>query len=477
MNKPLLAGVGATLVALGVAPYFIGNSVQDSVMSAIDEINQQAMYSADVLSYKKGWFSTTAEIKLAVDFQALINAQNAAPSEMPFEENPSVVATLVAHHGPVYFGDGVGLGRIQYSVSVDGDELREYVQWDAQKPIYQNDGVVGLFGGLHYADVIPALSATSEEEGFTLLFSGYKGEAEPEGSETVYTSFGESLSIDAKDVSMTLSNLSMDVSYHGSIVEALKGDLFESKVKALIESMEITGIEPGTKVQLDNIALITDTNVNEDENTADVYVEYGIDKVVGPEIEATDMVLGVAINNLDIDFIKAYQEFSNTSLLLPAEEVPAKMMEFVEANLLPQLKAEPELNITKLKATLPEGSFNAHASTKLVGIDALPGTMEDVAYWVTHLLADAQITADKAFAESMASGYMMGQLLATPQAQNMTEEELQAAVEQQTPMMLSTFAQQGLIKETESGYETKLTLKDGKASVNGTPIPLPFAPQ
>ena len=477
MNKPLLAGVGATLVALGVAPYFIGNSVQDNVMLAIDEINQQAMYSANVLSYKKGWFSTTAEIKLAVDFQALINAQNAAPSEMAFEENPSVVATLVAHHGPVYFGDGVGLGRIQYSASVDGDELREYVQWDGQKPIYQNDGVVGLFGGLHYADVIPALSATSEEEGFTLLFSGYKGEAEPEGSETVYTSFGESLSIDADDVSMTLSNLSMDVSYHGSIVEALKGDLFESKVKALIESMEITGIEPGTKVQLDNIALITDTNVNEDENTADVYVEYGIDKVVGPEIEATDMVLGVAINNLDIDFIKAYQEFSNTSLLLPAEEVPAKMMEFVEANLLPQLKAEPELNITKLKATLPEGSFNAHASTKLVGIDALPGTMEDVAYWVTHLLADAQITADKAFAESMASGYMMGQLLATPQAQNMTEEELQAAVDQQTPMMLSTFAQQGLIKETESGYETKITLKNGEASVNGTPIPLPFAPQ
>jgi uncharacterized protein YdgA (DUF945 family) len=72
---------------------------------------------------------------------------------------------------------------------------------------------------------------------------------------------------------------------------------------------------------------------------------------------------------------------------------------------------------------------------------------------------------------------MMGQLLATPRAQNMTEEELQAAVEQQTPMMLSTFAQQGLIKETEAGYETKLELKEGKATVNGTPIPLPFAPQ
>jgi len=81
---------------------------------------------------------------------------------------------------------------------------------------------------------------------------------------------------------------------------------------------------------------------------------------------------------------------------VPSEEVPAKMMEFIEANLLTQLKAEPEINITKLKATLPEGSFNAYANTKLVGIDALPGTLEDAAYWVTHLLADAQITADKA---------------------------------------------------------------------------------
>ena len=477
MNKPLLAGAGVTLVALGVAPYFIGTSVQENVNAAVNEINEQAVYSAEVLSYDKGWFSTKAEVKLAIDFQALLNAQNVDQSEMPLEENPSITATLVAHHGPVYFGDGVGLGRVHYTVFVDGDELREYVQWDGQQPIYTNEGVVGLLGNLSYEDVIPALSATDEEEGFTLLFSGYAGKAVPEGDQTFYTSSGESLSINADAVSMKMSNLSMDVTYDGSMMEAFKGELFESKVKALIETMEITGLEAGETVQLDNIALITDTEIDEGSNTANVYVEYAIEKVTGPELEASDMVLGVALNNLDVDFIKAYQDFSNTSLMIPSEEVPAKMMEFIEANLLTQLKAEPELNITKLKATLPEGSFNAHANTKLVGIDEMPGTMEDVAYWITHLLADAQITADKAFAQSVASGYMMGQLMATPQAQNMTAEELEAAVEQQTPMILSTFAQQGLIKETETGYETKLELKDGKASVNGTPIPLPFAPQ
>lgn len=277
MNKPLLAGAGVTLVALGVAPYFIGTSVHENVNAAVNEINQQAVYSAEVLSYDKGWFSTTAEIKLAVDFQALINAQNVDSTDIPMEENPSITATLVAHHGPVYFGDGLGLGRVHYTVSIDGDELREYVQWDGQQPIYRNEGVVGLFGGLSYADVIPALSATAEEEGFTLLFSGYAGEAEPDGDQTLYTSSGESLSISADEFSLEMKNLSMDMSYDGDMVAAFKGDLFESTGKARIESIEISNIEPGATVKIENLAFATDVKIDEEKNTANVYVEYAYD--------------------------------------------------------------------------------------------------------------------------------------------------------------------------------------------------------
>ena len=95
MNKPLLAGAGVTLVALGVAPYFIGTSVHENVNAAVNEINQQAVYSAEVLSYDKGWFSTTAEIKLAVDFQALINAQNVDSTDIPMEERSPEEVTRI----------------------------------------------------------------------------------------------------------------------------------------------------------------------------------------------------------------------------------------------------------------------------------------------------------------------------------------------------------------------------------------------
>ena len=57
----------------------------------------------------------------------------------------------------------------------------------------------------------------------------------------------------------------------------------------------------------------------------------------------------------------------------------------------------------------------------------------------------------------------------------MTADELKSAAEQQVPMVLDSFVQQGLLKETERGFETSFALKDGTATINGTEVPLPFA--
>ncbi|WP_275407090.1 DUF945 family protein [Alteromonas hispanica] len=162
-------------------------------------------------------------------------------------------------------------------------------------------------------------------------------------------------------------------------------------------------------------------------------------------------------------------------MMVPSEDLPEKLQVFIKDNLLQQLQTEPEINIKKLAMTLPEGSIKGTANSKLTGITSLPETMEDVAYWVSHLLMDAQISADKAFVESMASGYMVAELAANPQTQGMTADELKSAADQQVPMVLDSFVQQGLLKETEQGFETSFALKDGTATINGTEVPLPFA--
>ena len=477
MNKPVIFGAGAAIVALGAAPYFIGNSVQQRVNAAITGINDMPVYSANVVSYEKGWFSSTADIELAFDLNALMAAQQLDPQEVPTEENPSIMATLVAHHGPVFFSNDVGIGKVQYTVSIDAEALREHMSWDKNKPLYINTGAIGLLGGLAYSDEIPAFVAEGED-GFSASFSGFKGKANQQGENIVYTSEKSSFAMSDNTFSFSMNDLDMTMTFKGDFMKALKGELFESEATANIASIIVAGLdEQKGEVKLDKLSFVTNTEINEATNTANVYVEYALEKAVGPDMEASDMALGLAINNLELDFVKAYQEFNNNALTVPADQLGDKLKGFVQDNLLSQLQVEPEINITKLKATVPEGSFTAQANTKLVGITALPGTMEDAAYWISHLLADAKISADKAFAESMTSGYMMGQILANPQAQNMSAEEVKAAADQQAPMMLNAFAEQGFLKITEQGYETDLEFKDGKATVNGTPIPLPFAPQ
>lgn len=477
MNKPLILGGGITLAALSIAPYFIGNGVEDTVKSTIDAINEQVIYKADIVSYDKGWFSTSATIDIAVNVDAIMSAQQVSGSEIPTTENPTVTLTFNANHGPIYFGNGMGVGRIKYIVAVDGKALREDVIWDESKALYSNEGVIGLLGGVNFQDEIPAFTFTSDEDGTTVNFSGYNGEATSQGEKVLYKSASQTLSAAVDGASIDVSAMSIETSYSGNFTTALAGELFDSAMTMKIAEIAVSGVEVQGDISVNDITFVADTKVNSQANTANVYVEYAVGQVSGPEMDASDMVLGVAVNNIDADFMRAYQKFSNESMLMSPDEVPEKMMAFVEENLLSQLKAEPEINITKLTASLPEGSFSANANTKLVGISALPGTMEDIGYWVSHLLADANVTADKAFAESVMSGYMVGQIMANPQANSMTAEEIQAAADQQAPMMIQSFVQQGLIKATEQGYETTLTLKDGNADVNGTAIPLPFAPQ
>ena len=474
MNKAFIVGAGVTLAGLLIAPTFVGNSVESQTRSAIEKIDDHPLYSASVLSYDKGWFSSTATIELSLEIDTLLAAQQIDPAEQDTPDKPVVIAKVNAFHGPVYFGDGVGIAKVKYNASVDGNMLREYVTWQENQPFYYNEGKVGLFNGLSYTDTIPALKALENDGDIEFVFSGFNGEASDEGGATRYIGSSKSVEISGAGFSLGMLNTTVDMTYHGDFMAAISGKLFESDAALTAEQIEFSD-STDTNVIIDTLRMITSTDIDEQANTADIYLEYAVDDIKGAAQEASDIAIGIAVNNLDIDFIEAYQEFSNASLMVPSEDLPEKLQVFIKDNLLQQLQTEPEINIKKLAMTLPEGSIKGTANSKLTGITSLPDTMEDVAYWVSHLLMDAQISADKAFVESMASGYMVAELAANPQTQGMTADELKSAAEQQVPMVLDSFVQQGLLKETEQGFETSFALKDGTATINGTEVPLPFA--
>lgn len=479
MNKPLLLGAGATLGALLIAPHFIGNGLESKFNSAIANIDEHPVYSANVVSYEKGWFTTTAQVEVGFDLQAMLRAQQIDQSDIEQTENPTFIANIVAHHGPVYMGDGVGVGRLQYNLHIEGDALREYVEWESNTPIYVNEGVIGLFGSTDFTDRMPALTFIDEDEDVTLTFSGYEGEAKGSGDVTHYESTIPNFTIVGDGMVIAMNDMDMDMQWSGNLIKAIKGELFESTFSLNLKETTVSGddaIDGDTPLfVMEDLAVTSRTDIDDDNNLVDAFFEYKVTSMRSPDLTLNDAVFAMEAKQLDIDFIKAYQDISNATLTTKPELVPELVKSFIEENLLGFLQKSPAINITQLSGTLPEGKFTAHVNTQVNGVDALPDMLEDPAFWVSHIVADAKVTMDEGVAKKAMSSYVLSQLATNHQVQNMTAQELMATVDQQVPEVMKAFIRQGFIVSEGDAYTATMGLADGIAVLNGETIPLPFA--
>ena len=66
------------------------------------------------------------------------------------------------------------------------------------------------------------------------------------------------------------------------------------------------------------------------------------------------------------------------------------------------------------------------------------------------------------------------QLLSTMRMQypGADEAEMQKMAEQQAPMMINMYLQQGLLTETEDDYRSEFQMEGGEAMLNGQKVPL-----
>jgi uncharacterized protein YdgA (DUF945 family) len=208
------------------------------------------------------------------------------------------------------------------------------------------------------------------------------------------------------------------------------------------------------------------SKVNDAGTLMDADMNYSMDALSVAGVDAKNVLIKTEFNNLEKSFFKAYQEASMDPELLP---------EMMETKLLPQLQANPELNITELSGQINDGNFTGKFLTKLEGIDAMPASMEDPSFWMSALVVDSKVSMDKAMALWIGEQVVTSQMMTDPNAAGMTEEEISEIAAQQVEGMIGMFTQQGMITVTPEGmHEMTFTMQDGQALLNGNPMPLPL---
>lgn len=457
------------VAAAVVSPYFIGQHVEQVVQQQVEQLNQQAGYRASITEYQGNWFSSSASIAVQFDIDAI---DPAAAADMP--EFPPLTVNLAISHGPILLSSHGLIGLAGWQAEMEADSLRKHLTWAETQPLYQLTGVTGLFGGHSFSDEIPALRF-QEKQHSHIQFSGYQGAGKISHNKVYYQGHAENLLGEENgEHRLTFNDLRIEMDANVNLATMMEGGFYDSQTRIGLDQLLIS--VPGTEigeVDAKALAIEVQTTRNADKATGDMRIAYLANTLKIAGHQASDLALEVQVQNLNEGVMMEYQKLARTGEIADTQT----MVEFIEENLPFALEDNPALNLSKFSGTLPMGTFTGYLNSqvKVKNVDDMfGGEWMRSDFWLNNLLVDAELKADKAVLLFVAKQQMLGQMQQAIDFGRLDKEQAEQIAAEQAPMMLEMIQQQGILVETEQGYQSTFSLKEGEALLNGEPMPLPL---
>lgn len=271
----------------------------------------------------------------------------------------------------------------------------------------------------------------------------------------------------------TIENISIVTDLEAGLMQAWNNSLYDGVASFTIDGMTIADPTTGEETKLENIVMDSVTSVDQTAGLGNVLVSTKVASFVNSTVTMRDIQFDLEMANLQGSFLKAYQKMTEDIMNSP-DEADRVMQAFLKKAGLAQLQVDPEFNLPVIKGVINESKFDGYANTKVVGIQALPDTMEDARFWAEHAVVDAKLSIEEAAALFITELILRSQLAANPQFAVMSNEEQNALIEQQTQGTMNALVQQGILSETEEGYEITFSMENAEALLNGQPMGLPF---
>ncbi|WP_411360190.1 YdgA family protein [Pseudidiomarina salilacus] len=466
MSKKGIA-IGAVVVIGGLfaSPYFIGSQAESNVREYVALFDQeQPGYSAEVVSFERGWFSSNAVIRVGLDLATLLSDPTVKPLATDID--------LSIQHGPVLTDNGFSAGLAAWQTKVSGAGLEAYVKWDQQQPLYLQQGSVSLGGTATYQDYIPRLVSTDAIPELEFALSEYRGDGTYQTGSFAYQGNYEQLTMNiAAAYAVELNAMVIEATANADLRTMIAGDFYPMDMTFIIGQTQVSAAEEllFTMSQLtSDIAL----KVSEDESLAHVHMGYGAEQVVTGGVEVTAIRSHTEINNISKPFIDAYLDVIKDTM---GEDDPEVLMQamsnLVETHKEALLMAQPEFAISDMGFTMEQGTMNASMRMGLAELEQVPAQLNEQ-FLIENMQATAHMDIAKPLAVWLAKTYVKTMLEANGQAAQMDAEQLEQMATQQAAMMLNSFATQGLLKSEGDTYVLDVELAKGLMNLNGQSMPL-----
>jgi uncharacterized protein YdgA (DUF945 family) len=462
MNKVTLIAVGLLAVALLALPAVVGSIVEARVRERVAAIDENPEASAELTSFERGWFRSTAkiELKLAPDDVAQFGDASATPL------GDAVPIAVELAHGPIAVLEGVQFGwfKIVARPDIEAQSVAELTQQLGVPHLFEFRGHGPYLGGLVFDADAPPFAMPIDEA--LLTFSG---------GTLAGTFDGLRLDADAQVGSVELASPTGTFTVRGvqaSTDNVLRSQYFmPGQASFSIASIAIAYPPQGATPTFEaaNLRMNSDVSVDAADELLEMRVNYDVGSVRVEDNELTAGAVAFTVRNLDAAAVEAYTATASDAAAAGAD--PTAIAAALGPHLERALKAGPSLTVDPVRFRYDGEPFEGRVevTTNPARLPAA-GTLnlENPLLLLGLVNTKADLRVSKALAGELATLGARLQLGADP---TIPPDQLEYMAEAQSGLVLTMLVGQGVLIEDGEGYRSSLDYTDGALTLNGNAVP------
>ena len=467
MNKPL-GGAGAAFVLLLLAaPGLVGSITEARVRERVAAIDAGEALTAEVLSYERGWFASHARIELGLAPGAMAGTAALAALAGADPSNRRAVVVVNFAHGPLALRHGLHAGWGTFVARLDPDfaAVAELEQNLGIPYAFEFRGRTGFFGATEFAADVPRIDLPVDE--LTLAFSGATLVGRIAGDALVAQAHVAAIEFSSPTGSFAISGIRASADNRVVSDYVLPG-----RASFAIDSVAIVDATRGTApvFEAKALAIATDAALHEADTLLDFTMTYGLDSLRFDTTTVTGAALGIALRNVDVAAVQAYS--AATRAAAAAGSGARSLVAALGPHFERALAAGPNLTLEPIRFNVAADSFDGRIELA-ADTARLPTAgridFENPLGLLGLVRSAAELRLSKPLAQRLVA------LASTRQfAGASTPEEARFLAEAQAGLLLTTLLGQGMLVDDTDAYRATVSLRDGRLTVNGNPLPFGF---
>ena len=463
MNKLAIVAAALLVIVLLALPRVVGGITEARVVERVAAIDANPQAAAELTSFDRGWFRSTARIELTFGPGAV--AGNVPAAEMPLGVFITLPIVVEFAHGPIAVLDGVHFGWSKLIARPDAETsgVGELTQTLGVPYLFEFRGRSGYLGGLDFDADAPQFELPIDEA--VLTFSG---------ASLVGNFTAPELVADARVGALQFTSPTGMLAVRGAHFTAdneLRSQyVMPGETSFSIESITMTRTRGGAPLfEAANLRMASDAAIDSAGELFEMHVTYDVDSVRLEGNEGTAGAVAVTVRNLDVAAVEAYGAAASDAAAAGVD--PASIAASLGPHLERALRRSPSLTLDPIRFRYDGEPFDGRVelTTNTARLpDAGTFSLDNPLLLAGLVNAKADVRVSKALAAELATLAARLQLGGDP---SIPPDQLDYMAEAQSGLMLTMLVGQGVLIEEGDVYVSSIDYADGTATLNGNALP------